>query len=181
MQRKTLSKILEFRGDIPTAYEFIVSIYNDLRFKIPFSLDGSVSPRDSFAYTIRNYRKFKLIHPINKQGRKLWLDGRNLIQFFLVQRFLWDGYTLKSLQGIRDLHEDELKRLILAKSVVITDLPASALPMPSTSASNLAKNAKWYHIKVTNGIVLQIQSDKFSPEKINAIRDAVKSAIDEIV
>lgn len=181
MNNKTLNKIKGFQGDLSSAYAFFVSIYDDLEFSIPFAIRGTASPKDSFTSTLRNYRKFGMISPIGKQGRKLSLTGRNLLQFLLVQRLLWNGHTLKNMQEIANLADDELKRLVMSNSVDITDIPVSELPIASTSVSNLDKNKPWYHFKMSNGIMLQIQSEKFPPEKIIEIRSAVKSAIDDIV
>ena len=177
MKKKILTRILQFEGDMSASFEFIDTILEDVRFRTLFNPDAVSDPLGSFTNIIRNYRQKGLIHPIQKDGRKLLLDGRNILQFLLIQRFLWLGSNLNRLQPISNLADDDLQQLVMATEVNISDLPEPIKSTTTPASRALGKNLCWHHFKMANGVMLQIQSEKYDPDQIMEIRLAVKESL----
>ena len=183
MDKNTQDKILKFRGDIRSAFEFLMSVYNDLGFPVQTNLKAISRPFDTFANSIRSYRQKGIIQPVEKSGVRLILTGRNLIQYLLVQRLLFVGANLKALQEIVPaLPYDSLNKLILADSTSVADLP---LPRASLTGSSIrgavsSQNTLplWFHLKINKDAILHLRGDKYLSFNFDELKRAIKTVLD---
>jgi len=185
MDENTLQRILTFQGDIRSSLDLLLQEYGNLKINLKTNLLAVSSPFETFGNTVRNYRSKGLISPVVKSGVKLILDGRNLLQYLLVQRFLAVGSKIKDLiEFIPSLDDNQLIDLIQKNTL---NLSASPLLSSKSTKQHLSTNSTvsssvpvWYHIKVDQGIHLQINANQYSVDDVEKIRNALRSALDEL-
>lgn len=184
MNKNTLEKILKFRGDIRSSFEFLMSVYNDLGFPMQTNLMAVSRPFDTFANSIRSYRQKAIIQPVEKSGVRLILTGRNLIQYLLVQRFLLAGGNLGNLQANIPLYTDEnLQRLILTEKILLSDLPIKKLKKETRPKEYIVEkigedNTPVLHaIEVSSGLLLLFHENQYSISQAKRIGKVIKKTL----
>ncbi len=69
----------------------------------------------------------------------------------------------------------------MLKEVNVTDLPEPKKSTQTPINRDLDKNKPWHHFKISNGIMLQIQTGKYDQDQIKMIRETVKESLDKIL
>jgi hypothetical protein len=61
MNKKTLGKIIYFKGDIRSAFNFLMDIYDTMGFDLKTDLRAVSRPEQTFGNTVRNYKSKLLL------------------------------------------------------------------------------------------------------------------------
>jgi len=161
-----------------------MSLDDVLKFRLQLNLRVISSPYETFGIAIRSYRQKGLLQPVEKDGAKLILNGKNLIQYLLVKRFLSLGAKLNDLiEVLHTIDDKELRRMILAKKLSLNDLPlpVTELTIKAASPKRAKKNKipTLYSIEISNGIHLLLNSSRYSVKETQRIGKVVEVALRE--
>ena len=190
MNKDTLNKILKFRGDIASSFEFLMSVYSGIGFQLQTNLDAISKPYDTFSNAIRSYRQKGLLFPVDKNGVKLILSGINIIQYLLIQRFLPIGVKLEDLKNnLPDMTSEHLQYLILTKDLSLNDISVTLsnnkeIKQHAPKVSVSTKDIKaLYAIEVSRGLHLVFSENIYSIDDAKRIGKLIIKTIgkDEII
>lgn len=162
-----------------------MDIYDDLGFKQQTNLRAATDGYETFGNGIRSYRQKGLLQPIEKNGVRLILNGKNLIQYLLIQRFLFLGAKLGELiEVIPAMSDENLQYLILAETLSLSDLPmlspSISILKPSANIDNAMESSFpiWHHLSISKDIILNINAKKYSSRNFDKLKVKLKEVLD---
>lgn len=135
----------------------------------------------------RNYKQRSLLSPVDRKGKTLHVKGRHILEFLLIQRYLYTGGKLSELKEyMADTPIKELIDLIQADSTSFrgTIVPyykeslTKQLPRSDEGTIN-SKQAVWYHLKLIDGIEMHCDATKYSLEDTAKLKKFLFNALDQ--
>ena len=178
---KKLEKFRSFRGDIKLALETAAELARLVPEEENILPLTPRNPADEirWANMVRNYVALGVVKRPEKQGKKLVLDYRTLLEILLARRYLAHGVSLRQLKGkFTSLSLEELEKRLFSPQLSLKEIyekrEEESLP-PQTE-----RLARWYRLRLAKGIEILVKDDLYPPEKLARLKKALKKALREI-